>query len=192
MPRKDPEAFREKILLAAASVLEVRGAQFTLDHVASSAGVSKGGLLHHFPTKDALLRGLIVALADEFAKLIERELEREPEISPGRWTRAYIRATFKPSEDEEVMVGALAQIVATHPELLEALRESFDFAERHIANDGLPLTRAIAIRLACDGLWFSEITGMVDLQEPLRSDLLEELLGLTGQKPEGATRKAKG
>ncbi len=192
MPRKDPEAFKEKILLAAASVLEERGAQFTLEHVASSAGVSKGGLLHHFPTKDALLRGLIVALTDEFAKLIQRELEREPEISPGRWTRAYIRATFTPSEDEEAVVGALAQIVAVHPEVLEALRESFDFVDKSIASDGLPMARATAIRLACDGLWFSELTGLVDLKEPLRTDLLDELLSLAGKKSERTKLEAKG
>jgi AcrR family transcriptional regulator len=183
MPRKNPEVFREKILLAAAAVLEERGAQFTLEHVAASAGVSKGGLLHHFPTKDALLRGLITALSEEFAKVVERELEREPEITPGRWTRAYIRATFAPSEGEEAMIGPLAQIVATHPEVLEALRDSFDFATKHSANDGLPPARATAIRLACDGLWFSELTNMVDLNEPLRSELLEELLELTRVTP---------
>jgi AcrR family transcriptional regulator len=185
MPLKNPEVFREKILNAAATVLEERGAQFTLEHVAASAGVSKGGLLHHFPTKDALLRGLITALTDEFAKLIQQELEREPEITPGRWTRAYIRATFTPSEDEEVMVGALTQIVAAHPELLEPLRESFEFATKNMAADGLPIARATAICLACDGLWFGEITGMVDLEEPLRNQLLEELLALTRVEAKG-------
>ena len=37
-------------------------AHLTLDAVACKAGVSKGGLIHNFPTKDALLEAMVVRL----------------------------------------------------------------------------------------------------------------------------------
>ena len=47
---------RERILEAAERVItEVGAAHLTLDAVAQAAGVSKGGLLYHFPSKESLL-----------------------------------------------------------------------------------------------------------------------------------------
>ncbi|MCD0167012.1 TetR/AcrR family transcriptional regulator, partial [Deinococcus sp. 12RED42] len=57
MPRsRQPELTRAALLAAASTVLREQGASLSLDAVARAAGVSKGGLLHHYPTRDALLR----------------------------------------------------------------------------------------------------------------------------------------
>lgn len=65
MARKK-EIDRERILDAAdAVILESGGKQFTLDAVAERAGISKGGLVYSFPTKDELV-----------AAALERELTR--------------------------------------------------------------------------------------------------------------------
>ncbi|MBQ0819063.1 helix-turn-helix transcriptional regulator, partial [Microvirga sp. HBU67558] len=51
---------RERILDAAAELVsEIGSGRLTLDTVAERAGLSKGGLLYNFPTKDALLQGMV-------------------------------------------------------------------------------------------------------------------------------------
>ncbi|WP_371362004.1 hypothetical protein SRRS_32680 [Sporomusa rhizae] len=46
---------KEQILRAAAEIINVEGVfSLTLEAVAKKAGISKGGLLYHFPTKDDL------------------------------------------------------------------------------------------------------------------------------------------
>ena len=65
MPR-DPsavkESVRDRILAAAMAVAKESGAgRLSLDAIARRAGVSKGGLLYHFPKKDALMRALVRA-----------------------------------------------------------------------------------------------------------------------------------
>ena len=51
---------RERILAAAIEVIRTDGAaNLTLDRVATAAGVSKGGFLYHFGSKDALMAGLL-------------------------------------------------------------------------------------------------------------------------------------
>src|SRR5215469_14026355 len=51
---------RDRLLDAAERVVAESGAtHLTLDAVAKSAGVSKGGLLYHFPSKEALLEGML-------------------------------------------------------------------------------------------------------------------------------------
>ena len=53
---------RQRILDAARAVAyDVGPAHLSLDAVAERAGVSKGGLLYHFPTKQALLQAIVEA-----------------------------------------------------------------------------------------------------------------------------------
>ena len=57
---------REKILDAAAElVAEIGAGRLTLEAVAEKAGLSKGGLLYNFPTKDALLQAMIQRMIDQ-------------------------------------------------------------------------------------------------------------------------------
>jgi AcrR family transcriptional regulator len=177
MRKNNPEETREQLLQAAITIILERGANnLTLENVAKNANLSKGGLLHHFPNKESLLLEIIALLTKTFDQNIQKHLE--PNQSHGRWTRAYIRTTFSPDPKEQKLTQALSSIVISHPELLESLEKAFLFAEQNILNDGLPAARATTIRLACDGLWFGEISGMINVKEPLRSELLEELLRL--------------
>ncbi|MDN5825332.1 MAG: TetR/AcrR family transcriptional regulator, partial [Micrococcaceae bacterium] len=60
-----PPTAREKILDAYAALLRSDGERAaTMDATAALAGVSKGGLLYHFPSKDALAEAVIERLLD--------------------------------------------------------------------------------------------------------------------------------
>jgi len=67
----------ERILTAAENVVTRDGvANLSLDAVAREAGVSKGGLLYHFPNKSALVTAIVERLAShcesEQAKAVPR------------------------------------------------------------------------------------------------------------------------
>ena len=68
-------------------------ARLTLEAAAAEAGLSKGGVLYHFPTRDALVAGMVVKIIEEFDRDIEAHLDGDAEC-PGAFTRAYIRATM--------------------------------------------------------------------------------------------------
>jgi AcrR family transcriptional regulator len=175
MRKNNPQATRELLLQAAATIIVENGAHnLTLESVAKHASISKGGLLHHFPNKENLLLELMNHLMQTFEQNLEQQLEPNP--SPGRWTRAYIRTTFIADPEEQKLTQALSSLVVSHPQLIQHLKNAFAFAEERILSDGLPAARATAIRLACDGMWFGEIGGMISIKEPLRQELLEELL----------------
>lgn len=51
---------KQYILESAASIINEQGADYlTLDAVAKKAGVSKGGLLYHFKSKEGLIQELV-------------------------------------------------------------------------------------------------------------------------------------
>jgi AcrR family transcriptional regulator len=177
MRKKNPEETKELLLQAAAAVVLERGTNITLEQVASAAKVSKGGLLHHFPNKDSLLRGLLESLTSTFERSIEAVLE--PQQTKGRFARAYIRTTFEVNPEEQALTHTLAGIVLGHPELAKDVEAAFAFCEQRLLEDGLPEATAMIIRLTCDGLWFGELSGMVSLPPGLREQLLAQLLEMT-------------
>ncbi|NJK75275.1 MAG: helix-turn-helix transcriptional regulator [Microcoleus sp. SU_5_6] len=76
-PTKARSLTRETLLRAAAQVILDRGVEaLTLDAVARQAEVSKGGLLYHFPNKNALVVGLGEQLIQEFEVALQAEFDR--------------------------------------------------------------------------------------------------------------------
>jgi AcrR family transcriptional regulator len=115
---------REKILAAAAELVsEIGSGRLTLDAVAVKAGLSKGGLLYNFPTKDALLQAMVQRLVDEVAA--EREALRA-QAEPGRNLEARLCTAallkLRQGKTKEVANGLLAAS-AENPRLLDPVRE---------------------------------------------------------------------
>ncbi|NJK46571.1 MAG: TetR/AcrR family transcriptional regulator [Pleurocapsa sp. SU_196_0] len=180
MAKKSPLETREKLLRTTAEFIAQNGASnLTLDTIAAASGVSKGGLLHHFPTKHALMQGLMAQIAQVFVTRLEQALTTEPEGTPGRWTRAYVTASFEYDPDELQLTTAIASVVTNEPALVAVLQQQFAWIDERIENDGLPAARTTAIRLACDGLWIAELLELSTVNEPLRSGLRDELIRLT-------------
>ena len=59
-----PPDARTRILDAVERIVQAKGVPaLTLEAAAREAGISKGGLLYHFASKEALLHGLVARLA---------------------------------------------------------------------------------------------------------------------------------
>ena len=76
------EAIRKPQIIDAAlrSMAEIGFQNVTLDEVARRAGLSKGGLVHYFPTKDELIKQSVISFYDQiFERGREtRNLQKEP------------------------------------------------------------------------------------------------------------------
>ncbi|MEW6282986.1 MAG: TetR family transcriptional regulator [Candidatus Eremiobacterota bacterium] len=170
---------RQSLLEAAARVVLRDGAgHLTLEAVAAEAGVSKGGLLYHFRSKESLISGMVQHLVEDFESKLREELASEPE-APGRFLRAYVRATFAYEHQPLCMAAGLAAPLAEDPALLGPLARGFADWKKAADRDGLPRARADLIRLAVDGLWFTELFGFAPLSDQARKTLQRELLEMT-------------
>ncbi|WP_430788504.1 TetR family transcriptional regulator [Virgibacillus flavescens] len=176
MPR---ESKRQKILEAAASIVNTRGSDaLTLDATAKQAQVSKGGLLYHFESKEALVKGLVQHMDSIYRGNVESSSLSDHEET-GRWTRALVNTMYKQSiENKETSAGMLAA-QGINPELLKPLQETYAGWQERIQHDGLDEVQATILRLAVDGLWLSEIFGLGTIDPKLRQRVLEALLEQT-------------
>ena len=167
---------RNHILTAASSVIRKNGIEkLTLEAVAVEAGVSKGGLLHHFPNKDALIQSMVTGITNDFIADVQTRADRDPRVQ-GRWSRAYLNSTVEGGKEEQGMNVALRTTLFTNRDLLEELREQYSVWQHNIENDGLDPVISSIVRLAVDGLWLSEVLGIGEIGEEMRGEVIKELL----------------
>jgi AcrR family transcriptional regulator len=177
----------DHILTAAERVVLRDGvARLTLEAVAREAKLSKGGVLYHFATKDALIQSMLERLIQYCERALEAQQEHD--TAPGRWTRAYVRNKFEPvlsypgeaDFPRSKKVGAgLIVAATTNPRLLYPLQERFRAWQQAIEADGIDPVRATVVRLAVDGLWLAELLGIWSPDDTLRTQVLNELIRLT-------------
>jgi AcrR family transcriptional regulator len=186
---------RETILQATSKVILEKGIEgLTLDAVAKEAGVSKGGLLYHFPSKDALIAGTIAKLVDDHQTALQQEFDRDEDPgTPGQWVRAYIRATLNYSKQVLALIAPLIQAATDNPDLLEPALALDKYWQQKLEESGCDLVEATIIQLAIDGLWLAEAFNLCPPEEqPLRSQVIERLLAMTYGKEIEKTRETRG
>ena len=178
MPRtRDPEQTRVRLLEAAASVLLEVGPTFSLETVAHAAGVSKGGLLHHFPSREALVLELARDLNRRFMNRVAAALEPGA-AQPGAWLRAYIEVSFQEDAHERSLIVALSPLLDS-VQMLDRLGPELGEATQAARTDGIPVGRAQAVRLACDGYWSGQFIHATRLDTAEATALKEELIAWT-------------
>jgi AcrR family transcriptional regulator len=182
MPRKagrGPEETRRALLDAAGTAIRTRGISASLDDIAKTAGVSKGGLLYHFATKDALVRALAQDLLDTFRADVRAALD-PADPGPGRLTRAYVRASLDTSFDEVAVretIALIAQLISI-PEIAGLARADAERWDRDLHADGLPDHVVTLVIAAADGASTAPLWG-AGIDVAAARKLEQQLLELT-------------
>jgi len=179
--RKQPGRVRQQLLEVAARLSFEQGAAgVTLDAVSQAAGVSKGGLLHHFPNKMALLDGLFDDLIGKLDQTIAEEMRNDP-VAHGRFTRAYLSSVFALQDEADAQGWQVLTIaLLSEPHLRARWRQWVaDRAGEHGGTDSS--TGCLLARLAADGLWLADILRSHEIDPATRQLMRAQLIDLSQQ-----------
>lgn len=134
-------------------IVDVGAGNVTLDDTAARAGVSKGGLLYHFPSKSDLFAGLCARLAEAIDIAID-----EAPGDPAGLVRWYLSAATDVAVGEDTLW--LALFAATHAvdEDVAAILGDL-FARYSTPLAALPTVLGEHVRLVGDGLYFNALVG---------------------------------
>ena len=145
---------REKILDAAAELVgEIGSGRLTLDAVAERAGLSKGGLLYNFPSKEALLQAMIQRLVDEVSiekEALRRQLPPKRNLEARLCTAALLKMCGG-GKMKEIATGMLAAS-SENPRLLEPVRDVVRETLKKLRTTSDDLDASIVAWLAVEGL----------------------------------------
>ena len=178
-------AARERVLDAFESILVEHGERTaTLDAVAESAGVSKGGLLYHFGSKQALVEGVCARLTARIGSDVET-MRAAPEGPAAFYVRTSLY-TGSPLDRTIIATSRLAQgSYQSAVEVLRSMRQRWfeviveSVEDAAVARAVMLLGDGLYYNAALNGDWIHDVTGDTgtSVTDPARVDL-DELLGV--------------
>lgn len=140
---------RTVILDTARAYASTHGRLPSLDVLAAEAGVSKGGLMHHFSNRAALVSALIEAVLDETDRELREAFRR------GEVVDAWLRLSAEPTVGSTPLTTLAVIVFGAHDDLGDTVQLIHDATERWealIANEVGDATRARIIRMVGDGM----------------------------------------
>jgi AcrR family transcriptional regulator len=187
---------RDRLLDAAERVVVESGAtHLTLDAVAKSAGVSKGGLLYHFPSKEALLESMLSRHFKDVDAEVAKRLEHR--ASKARRGNGSSRRAAKPSRadvfSERVRVllelhperpaigAAMVAASADNPDHMAVCRAEYRKILDEFARLPGGFERTALVLLAVQGLLLAELLHLSPYTPQERSRLAKALLRAADQ-----------
>jgi AcrR family transcriptional regulator len=178
---------RDRILDAAEQLVSAAGASnLTLDAVAQTAGVSKGGLLYHYPSKEALL----VAMLERYCEQIDArcDLARSALASDdgAAHLKSLVLGMLRSNAVRAELGTALLAAAANNPSLLDPVRQRYAETVAKLAADPCSFPRAAIVTLAVDGLMMGEVWRLTPFSPEQREQIVTELLHLVDEAFEGS------
>lgn len=170
---------RPRVIDAALAVVGRRGVTaLTLDAVAEEAGVTKKGLMYHFPGKHALLLGVHEELAARTDRLLREATGREPgDATLVERTRAYVQVMLETPSDVEMRLILEAALERDWLEPWDELyRRWFPEDARPVEELDEPALRCRVARMAADGSWAHESTSTSPMGRAARQRVTAAIL----------------
>ncbi|PKG84491.1 TetR family transcriptional regulator [Psychrobacter sp. Sarcosine-02u-2] len=176
--KKQPELIRRALLDEAARITLEQGlSKVTFQSVADAVGVTKGGVMHHFATKDALILEVFYDAMAKFEAEVNQAMATDP-VSYGSFTRAYIDATISLGEKGQAEFNSQATLYVLmlgDSELRKLWAEwSNEQLKKHAATDNSETL--CMVRLVADGIWLSDFSG-IDISD--KASLRTRLIKMT-------------
>jgi len=169
---------RARLLDAAAEIVAQSGAaNLTIDAVAENAGLSKGGVLYHFPSKKDLLRGMLERIMEEFEnRPVAITADGQPSL-----LLTHIESVLNRPADEQANSLAVLANAAEDPTLLEPARTLFADRADQILKDASDPILALIVLLASEGIRFLEVVNLLSLDKETLTSVGDRLAVIAGE-----------
>lgn len=130
--------------------------RLTVDAVARAAGVTKGGLFHHFATKQDLIDGVLDMMTQYAEEAIAGDMASD-DTAQGRFTRAYLNGVFGDHRLTDTTSASSVCLAMTDDPTLQCRWTDWVAQQvaRHAETDDND--SCAVVRLAADGIWLSSI-----------------------------------
>ncbi len=160
----------------------------TLDAVAKEAGISKGGVMYHFPSKDELVRGVLDYFSQQCEMMLMQRVVDDPEARL-RWARCMLDCMFpdSPESDANTDHGQMSSEVlsrffmamltgaVTCPSAMLPLRQLATRMRNRFMSDPQDGMDQILVWLAIDGLFLWKFMGIIDSDDPMIAQVGQSL-----------------
>jgi AcrR family transcriptional regulator len=177
---------RDKICESAIQIASRDGLlAMTLENVAREAGITKGGVMYHFPSKDDLIRGVIEYFSQQCETMVMRRVVDDPEPRM-RWARCMLDCLFPETAAVPSQANSQTEVLArffvatltgavTCPGAMQPLRDLAAKMRSRCLSDPRDGMEQLLVWLAIDGLLLWQFMGLIGPDDALIGQVGETL-----------------
>ncbi len=171
------ERSRNAAIQAALTILSRDGpGELTFEALSRESGISKGGLLHQFGSKNGILKALLAHQVENFERFTQQYLAASDPATPELTLMSQIATAREAVNQHHSVALAVIAAMVEDPELLASTRKvdskKIEAIKAEAADPDLALLRWAASR----GLIFTELLGLSPLSKKDRDRLFDYLL----------------
>ncbi len=172
---KKSDETRERILKATGELFNESGYEkLTLENIAARSGISKGGLLYHFPSKESILKELFESGVKEYVEKIRRIIDdfKNREDKDSRKKLEDLIDEFIDEDFGEIDSGVMAAF-SKNPTIFDCFwdvdREMYGIISECFDD----VEFVLILKFASDGYFFSKLFGYECPDESQRQRIKE-------------------
>lgn len=170
---------RDKVLDAAEDIVIKQGAAaLTIDAVAKSMGISKGGVQYCFGNKEALIDAMFDRWSYSYDQIFNREIEKDD--SPENRINAHRLATYEHDKTAIAKGAALMASLLQTPEYLESTRTWYRDRLHNLDTSTEQGKRARLMFLATEGAFILRYFGLMDIDDNEWQEMFRDMSRFLG------------
>lgn len=175
--RRGRASSRDRLIAAALEQITLNGLQtLTLDAVAAAAGVTKGGLIYHFKTRDDLL----LAVVENIVEGLDVQARTAQDTADGksplqRALMLLMDDTFNMPETQRHLLTNCLAAVSTHQHLIGPVQALYARSYDHLLRSSTDPGRALTLAVAMDGLLLLELMNLHTFSPEQRQSIREAI-----------------
>ncbi|MDR7051076.1 AcrR family transcriptional regulator [Duganella sp. 3397] len=150
----------------------------TLEGVAARAGVTKGGLIYHFKTKEALLHAVVDRLTDQVDEYCADDQQTDPALALENFLMARIDYAFAIGAQQKALMANLLAAATTFPSLLAPVKRMYERGSGDLAQVAGSAGLALSIWAALDGMVMLEMLNIRQFSETERTQMREAMTSM--------------
>nr|WP_315400171.1 TetR/AcrR family transcriptional regulator [uncultured Duganella sp.] len=177
-PRGARASNRDALLDALEAIISERSVHdVTLESVAARAGITRGGLIYHFKSKEALLHALVERMRLRLeAHCVKPAMAARPALETFLTARIHYAFSMPPRE-KKVMANLLAA-ASSHPSLLGPVKTMYDSGLEGLAQVADSAGLALSVWTALDGFVLLEMLNLRQFSDQEKLQMRDTLLML--------------
>jgi AcrR family transcriptional regulator len=183
---------RKKAIDAALAILTREGiGGLTFDSLSRESGISKGGLLHQFRTRNGVLAALLEHQRQQFAEIARAFLEKEGASRDEPCLAAQIAVYKESSQQPHSVARAVLAALVEQPELSGDMKEVDAQVLKQIQAESNDVELSLLRYFAASGIAFCSLLGISHLPKTTTTRLFNRLLDEDQWQGLGAEPKAR-
>ncbi|MCU0931496.1 MAG: TetR/AcrR family transcriptional regulator [Serpentinimonas sp.] len=179
---RPPHAKAAVLAAAEAIVKDIGAANLTFDELVRRSGITRGGIVYHFPTKDALLQALVENDLQHWNGCVADKRRRTS--GPNADLLAYLQSSTEPDEETSRLCAGLLSAATTSKALNEPWKRYYEKHHADVARASADPVMACLLTLAADGLFWQETLGLSPLSRSERRAVVQRMLELAQPQPQ--------